>query len=82
MALSSHDCDSLHEDYHEYIKDHMNKIELIRDDIVLNAQKSGEQMKERYNRKVNSLCLTIGDFLSDNSCSLSVCVRVLNFGTK
>jgi hypothetical protein len=41
----------------------MNKIELIRDDIVINAKKSGEQMKERYNRKVNPLCLTIGDFV-------------------
>jgi hypothetical protein len=41
----------------------MNKIELIRDDIVINPQKSEEQMKERYNKKVNPLCLTIGDFV-------------------
>jgi len=65
LSLSTHqvDFDTVHPDYHAFMKDQFEKVMAIRSEIQLNAEKSGEVMKERYNGKVNPLRLTIGDYV-------------------
>ncbi|CAG2216635.1 unnamed protein product [Mytilus edulis] len=57
------DLNSLHSDYHSYINQQIDKLKLIREEAVVNAQKASEIMKERENKKTNPLKLNIGDFV-------------------
>ncbi|CAC5372469.1 unnamed protein product [Mytilus coruscus] len=41
----------------------IDKLKLIREEAVVNAQKTSEIMKERENKKTNPLKLNIGDFV-------------------
>ncbi|CAC5402263.1 unnamed protein product [Mytilus coruscus] len=57
------DLNSLHSDYHSYMNQQIDKLKLIREEAVVNAQKASEIMKERENKKTNPLKLNIGDFV-------------------
>ncbi|CAC5380146.1 unnamed protein product [Mytilus coruscus] len=45
------DLNSLHSDYHSYMNQQIDKLKLIREEAVVNAQKASEIMKERENKK-------------------------------
>lgn len=57
------DLNLLHSDYHSYINQQIDKLNLIREEAVVNAQKASEIMKERENKKTNPLKLNIADFV-------------------
>lgn len=54
---------TLSPDFHHYVNQHCDKLNLIREEVKENALKAGELMKERENKKTNPLRLNVGDFV-------------------
>jgi hypothetical protein len=68
----------LHQDYHSYMRELIKILEIIRSELTDNAEKHGNLMKDRCNKKVNKLVLNTVEFSSDESCFSPV----TTFGTK
>lgn len=50
-------------EFHDYIKTQAKKLDVIRESVKSNALKSGQLMSERYNQKLHSLQLSVGDYV-------------------
>ena len=50
-------------DYHSYIRRHLEKLEIIRDQVQQNSLESQIQMVERANQNQKALALTKGDYV-------------------
>lgn len=57
------DVNSLHVDYHSYMNQKSEQLNLIRDTACDNAKEAGKAMTERTNKSSNPLILDIGDFV-------------------
>ena len=53
----------LHQDYHSYMRELIKILEIIRSELTDNAEKHGNLMKDRCNKKVNKLVLNTGDYV-------------------
>ncbi|VDI06699.1 Hypothetical predicted protein [Mytilus galloprovincialis] len=49
------DFSTLPDDYRDYVEKQAKKLDIIREEIRTNAQRSGELMMDRYNKKTNPL---------------------------
>jgi hypothetical protein len=57
------DFNSLHVDYHSYMNQKFDQLNLIRDTACDNAKEAGKAMTERTNKSSDPLTLDIGDFV-------------------
>ncbi|CAG2243081.1 unnamed protein product [Mytilus edulis] len=57
------DFSTLPDDYRDYVEKQAKKLDIIREEIRTNAQRSGELMMDRYNKKTNPLYLSVGDYV-------------------
>ena len=67
FLLSTHirevDLHDIPNDYHSYIQRHLEKLEIIRDQVQQNSLESQIQMVERANQNQKALALTKGDYV-------------------